>query len=132
LPKKISMKRLANKIAVVYGDGTIGSTIAKAFAYEGARVFLTGRTAATLQAIAEEVSACGGVIEVSLLDALDERAVDTHMKELIEKEGKLDISFNGIGIPQKGIQGLPLTGLSVDSYLLPIATYTRAHFLTAS
>jgi NAD(P)-dependent dehydrogenase (short-subunit alcohol dehydrogenase family) len=125
------MKRLENKVAVVYGDGTVGSTIAKAFAYEGAKVFLTGRTPAKLSAIAEEVSACGGAIDIAPLDALDERAIDLHMSAIVEKEGKVDISFNAIGIPQKGIQGLPLTELSVDRFSLPIATYTRSHFLTA-
>jgi NAD(P)-dependent dehydrogenase (short-subunit alcohol dehydrogenase family) len=125
------MKRLANKIAVVYGDGTVGSTIAKAFAYEGAKVFLTGRTAAKLSAVANEVSACGGVIEIAQLDALDEYAVEKHLKGIIEKEGKIDISFNAIGIPQKGIQGIPLTELSVDSFSLPVTTYTRSHFVTA-
>ena len=49
------MKRLENKVAVIYGDGTIGATIAKAFTLEGARVFLTGRTAAKLDAIAREI-----------------------------------------------------------------------------
>lgn len=37
--------KLKNKIAIVYGNGNIGSAIAKAFAKEGAKVFLTGRTA---------------------------------------------------------------------------------------
>ena len=36
------MKRLENKVAVVYGDGTTGAAIAKAFARQGAQVFLTG------------------------------------------------------------------------------------------
>jgi NAD(P)-dependent dehydrogenase (short-subunit alcohol dehydrogenase family) len=125
------MKRLANKIAVVYGDGTVGSTIAKAFAYEGATVFLTGRTVAKLHAIAEEVSACGGVIDIAQVDALDERAVDAHMSQIIENEGRVDISFNAIGLAQKGIQGIALTELSVDSFSLPVTTYTRSHFLTA-
>jgi NAD(P)-dependent dehydrogenase (short-subunit alcohol dehydrogenase family) len=124
------MKRLAGKIAIVYGDGTIGSTIAKAFAYEGATVYLTGRTAAKLRAVSEEVSACGGVIDIAILDALDEDAVDQHMRTIIDKEGRVDISFNAIGIPQKGIQGTALMELSVDHFSLPIATYTRSHFLT--
>jgi len=33
------MKRLENKVAVVYGDGGVGGVIAKAFAREGANVF---------------------------------------------------------------------------------------------
>jgi NAD(P)-dependent dehydrogenase (short-subunit alcohol dehydrogenase family) len=36
------MNRLEKKVAVIYGDGAIGAAIAKAFAREGAMVFLTG------------------------------------------------------------------------------------------
>src|SRR5258708_39956399 len=53
------------------------------------------------------------------------------MSEVIKKAGKIDISFNAIGIPQKGIQGIALTELSVESFSLPITTYTQSHFVTA-
>jgi len=125
------MKRLENKVAVVYGNGTIGSMIAKAFAKEGATVFFTGRTAKKLETIADEILWAGGVVETAQLDALDEQAVEKHMNEIIKKTGKIDISFNAIGIPQNGIQGIPLTELSADSFALPIATYTRSHFVTS-
>ncbi|HVU54475.1 MAG TPA: SDR family oxidoreductase [Puia sp.] len=124
------MKRLENKVAVVYGDGNIGSAIAKAFASHGARVFLTGRTAARLDAIAKEISSAGGTIETTILDALDEQAVEKHMNDTIRSVGKIDISFNAIGLPQKGIQGTPITELPVESFLLPITTYMRSHFIT--
>ena len=125
------MKRLENKVAVVYGDGGVGGVIAKAFAREGANVFLTGRTLKKLNAIAEDITACGGTIETAILDALDEQAVEEHMRETVKKAGKVDISFNAIGIPQKGIQGIPLTELSVENFSLPIKTYTQSHFVTA-
>jgi NAD(P)-dependent dehydrogenase (short-subunit alcohol dehydrogenase family) len=125
------MKRLENKVAVVYGDGAVGGAIAKAFAREGARVFFTGRTSTKLDAIAKEIHSGGGSVETSQLDALDEQAVEKHMSEVIDKAGKIDISFNAIGIPQKGIQGIPLTELSVESFSLPIKTYTQSHFVTA-
>jgi NAD(P)-dependent dehydrogenase (short-subunit alcohol dehydrogenase family) len=125
------MKRLQNKVAVVYGDGSIGAVIAKSFAREGARVFLTGRTISKLNAIAEEILSGGGDIETAKLDALDEQAVREHLNEIVRNAGKIDISFNAIGIPQKGIQGIPLTELSVESFSLPIITYSRSHFVTA-
>jgi NADP-dependent 3-hydroxy acid dehydrogenase YdfG len=125
------MKRLENKVAVVYGDGGVGGVIAKAFAREGANVFLTGRTLKKLNAIAEDISAGGGSIETATLDAMDEQAVEEHMRETVKKAGKVDISFNAIGIPQKGIQGIPLTELSVENFSLPIKTYTQSHFVTA-
>jgi len=100
------MKKLENKVAVVYGDGTCSGTVAKAFAREGAKVYLTGRTPAKLKAIANEILSNGGEVETAQLDALDEPAVEKHMGGIIKKSGKIDISFNGIGIPQKGIQGI--------------------------
>src|SRR5258708_1592907 len=125
------MNRLKDKVAVVYGNGAIGGAIAKAFAREGARVFLTGLTPAKLKAIADEILAEGGAVETARLDALDEKAVEKHMSEVIRKAGKVDISFNAIGLPSKDIQHVPLIDLSVEIFSLPITTYTRGHFITA-
>jgi NAD(P)-dependent dehydrogenase (short-subunit alcohol dehydrogenase family) len=125
------MKRLENKVAVVYGGGGVGGAIAKAFAREGAKVFLTGRTSAKIKAIADEILSNGGNIEIAQIDALDELAVEKHMREIIKKSGKIDISFNAIGISNKGFQRIPLTELSVERYSLPITTYTQSHFVTA-
>jgi len=125
------MKRLQDKVAVVYGEGGVGSSIAKAFAKEGAMVFLAGLTKPKLDAIAEEVLAEEGVIETARVDALDEQAVAAHMGSVIKKIGRVDISFNAIGIPQTGVQGIPLTELSVESFSLPIMTYTQSHFITS-
>jgi NAD(P)-dependent dehydrogenase (short-subunit alcohol dehydrogenase family) len=124
-------KRLEGKIAVVYGDGSVGGVIAKAFAREGAQVFLTGRTLAKLDAIAAEMVSAGDLVETAILDALDEQAVDEHMRNVVDKTGKVDISFNAIGIPQKGIQGIALTELSVERFFLPVTIYTQSHFITA-
>jgi NAD(P)-dependent dehydrogenase (short-subunit alcohol dehydrogenase family) len=125
------MKRLENKVAVVYGNGSVGEAISKAFAGEGASVFLTGRTSERLDVIERDILVAGGAIQTEELDALDELAIEEHMKGIIRKAGKIDISFNAIGIRQKGIQGIPLIELPVHSFSLPITTYTRSHFLTA-
>jgi NAD(P)-dependent dehydrogenase (short-subunit alcohol dehydrogenase family) len=125
------MKRLKNKVAVVYGNGSVGTAIAEAFAHEGANVFLTGRTSSKLKAVADEIVSNGGDIETAQVDALNESAIETHMSEVIKKTGKVDISFNAIGLPQKGIQSTPLTELSLENFSLPITTYTRSHFITS-
>ncbi len=125
------MKKIENKVSVVYGDGNVGSAIAKAFAGEGAKVFLAGRTPSKLRKIADEILAQGGDVETAQVDALNEPAVEKHMAEVIKKAGRIDISFNTIGLPMKGIQGTPLTDLSLESFSLPITTYTQSHFITA-
>jgi NAD(P)-dependent dehydrogenase (short-subunit alcohol dehydrogenase family) len=124
-------RKLENKVAVVYGDGGIGAAIAKAFAREGARVFLAGRTSKKLDAIAKEIISAGGAIETAKLDALDEQAVEKHMSEIVSNAGKIDISFNAVGLPQTGIQGTALTELSVENFMHPITTYSKSHFITA-
>jgi hypothetical protein len=86
---------LEGKNAIIYGaGGGIGGGVARAFAREGARVFLAGRTRESLEAVAKEITAEGGSAEVAELDALDERAVDEHAREVTEKAGTIDISFN--------------------------------------
>jgi NAD(P)-dependent dehydrogenase (short-subunit alcohol dehydrogenase family) len=123
---------LKDKTAIVYGAaGAAGSAVASAFAREGAKVFLTGRNVEALAAVAEEISAAGGVVETARVDALDEQDVERHAHAVAKTAGAIDISFNAMGIPQQGIQGIPLIQLSAESFALPIASYTRSHFLTA-
>jgi NAD(P)-dependent dehydrogenase (short-subunit alcohol dehydrogenase family) len=122
---------LENKNAVVYGAaGAVGSAVARAFAREGARVFLTGRNLGAIQTLAKEISAAGGTAEAAEVDALDEQPVTSHLDAVVNQAGTVDISFNAIGIPQQGMQGIPFTELSVESFTLPITTYAQSHFVT--
>jgi NAD(P)-dependent dehydrogenase (short-subunit alcohol dehydrogenase family) len=116
---------LEGKNAVVYGAG---GAVGSAFAREGAKVFLTGRTLVKVEAVAQEIVAGGGAAQAAQVDALDEQAVEKHLGAM---SGPVDISFNAIGIPQAGIQGIPLAELATESFFLPLATYGRSHFLTA-
>ena len=51
---------LENKNAIIYGaGGAIGGAVASAFAREGARVFLSGRNAAPVEAVAYDIVASG-------------------------------------------------------------------------
>jgi len=92
------LKLLDGKVAVIYGAaGGVGTAVAKAFAREGATVFLTGRTENSLNPIAREISSARGVAEVSKVDALSPESVEPHLQRVVAKAGKLDISFNLIG-----------------------------------
>src|ERR1043165_3056126 len=91
---------LKDKVAVIYGaGGAIGSAVASAFASEGAKVFLTGRSLAPVEVVAKEVVAAGGSAAAAEVDALDEQGVDQHLQSVIDTAGRVDISFNAIGIP---------------------------------
>ena len=83
-----------------------------------------------VDAVAKEITAAGGTVETAEVDALDEKAVTDHVDDVVDKAASVDISFNAIGIPQQGMQGIPLTELSVDNFASPINIYARAHFVT--
>src|SRR5260370_41901112 len=92
---------LKNKVAVIYGGGgAIGGAVARAFASEGARLFLTGRLQAPVEAVAREIVSAGGSAEAAEVDALDEQAVDRHLLSVIDKAGRRDISFNPVRVPK--------------------------------
>jgi len=118
---------LDGKTALIYGAGQIGSAVARAFAREGAAVFLAGRTLATLDALADEIRAAGGTAETAAVDALDERAVTGHVDAVAERTGRIDVSFNLISY---GDVQQPLTEITVEDFLRPITTAMRTHFLT--
>jgi len=123
---------LKDKVAVIYGaGGAIGSAVARAFASEGANLFLTGRHLTPVEVVAEDVVSAGGSAAAAVVDALDEQAVDTHLQSVIDTAGRVDISFNAVGIPNTKILGVPLIELDVAQFSLPITTYTRSYFLTA-
>ena len=123
---------LENKIAVIYGaGGAIGGAVARAFAREGARLFLTGRQKVAVEAVARDVVAAGGSAEAAEVDALDEHAIDRHLGSVIDKAGRVDLSFNAIGIPDAKVVGLPLIELDASQFSQPITAYTTSYFLTA-
>jgi NAD(P)-dependent dehydrogenase (short-subunit alcohol dehydrogenase family) len=123
---------LKNKIAIIYGaSGGIGGAVARAFADQGARLFLTGRDRASVDAAANDIVAAGGSAVAAEVDALDEQAIDTHLQSVIDSAGQVDISFNAVGIPNAHILGVPLTDLNLGQFSLPITAYTASYFLTA-
>jgi NAD(P)-dependent dehydrogenase (short-subunit alcohol dehydrogenase family) len=123
---------LKDKIAVIYGaGGAIGGAVARAFTSEGANLFLTGRSLAPVEVVAKEVVAAGGSAQAAEVDALDEAAVGAHLQTVIDKAGRVDISFDAVGIPNAGILGVPLVELDLEQFALPITTHATSYFLTA-
>jgi 3-oxoacyl-[acyl-carrier protein] reductase len=121
---------LEGKNAVIYGGGgAIGTAVASSFAHEGARVFLGGRTRATLDRAAQRIRAEGGRVDVAEVDALDERAVLEYTDAIVATAGRLDISFSLISMGD--VQGTPLAELSLADFEQPVLTTLRSTFITA-
>jgi 3-oxoacyl-[acyl-carrier protein] reductase len=121
---------LADKSAVVYGGGgSIGGAVARAFAREGARVFLAGRTMDKLETVAEEIRSSGGAADTAQVDALDPAAVDEHADAVAAEAGGIDISFNLIS--HGDVQGTPMAEMELQDYIRPVVTAVSTTFLTA-
>jgi NAD(P)-dependent dehydrogenase (short-subunit alcohol dehydrogenase family) len=121
---------LDGKNAVVYGAaGSVGGAVARAFAREGARVFLAGRTPAALDAVAAGIADAGGTAETAAVDARDEAQVIRHADAIVARAGSLDVSFNAIAVDH--IQGVPLAELSEADVVDPVAGRVATHLLTA-
>jgi len=122
---------LENKNAIVYGAaGAIGAAVARAFARDGARVFLAGRTLATLEDVAADIRAQGGLAEAAPVDAMDQAAVDAHADRVVATAGRIDVSFNAVAVSV--VQGVALTEISVEDFMAPITGLCRTNFLTAT
>jgi 3-oxoacyl-[acyl-carrier protein] reductase len=118
---------LPEKNAVIYGaSGGIGGAMARAFAAEGAKVFLTGRTREKLDALAAEI---GDAAEVATFDATDKQAVDEHA-DAVAAQGGLHVSVNVIAHPTK--HGTPMVDMDVDEFFQPIQQAVRSNFLTTA
>jgi NAD(P)-dependent dehydrogenase (short-subunit alcohol dehydrogenase family) len=118
---------LKNKTAVVYGAGAIGSAVARAFANAGATVFVADHNAGALQALA------GAQIQTAQVDVLDKDAVVAFVKSVIERTGRVDISFCATSTHKPGgDQGAALAELTYEDFSMPLIDYTRAHFHTTN
>ncbi|MEU8797414.1 SDR family oxidoreductase [Spirillospora sp. NPDC048819] len=119
---------LENKTAVIYGGGgAIGGAMARAFAAEGARVFLAGRTPATLDAVADDIRGAGGLAETARVDALDEAAVNGWVDSVAETAGSVDISVNVIA---QDAVFVPMIEMPVGDFTRSMEKVARSFLLT--
>jgi len=123
---------LKNRVAVIYGaGGAIGGAVARAFAQEGARLFLTGRRLAPVATVAREITSAGGVAEAAEVDAMDEQAIDEHLRSVAAKADRIDISFNAVGYPMGKALGASLVDMDLKQFSAPMTSYITSYFLTA-
>ena len=122
---------LGNRVAIVYGAaGAVGSAVSRAFAREGATVYLAGRTLDKVEMLAKEITAEGGRAYAHRVDALDRSSVDEHVELVAREAGRVDVSFNAVGVDH--VQGVPLRALALEDFLAPFETFVRTQFLTAA
>jgi NAD(P)-dependent dehydrogenase (short-subunit alcohol dehydrogenase family) len=116
--------RFANKTALITGGNSgIGLATAKLFVAEGAKVAITGRDQAKLEAAAKELGPNALAI---VADATDVAATERAVARAVEKFGKLDILFANAGIGAN----TPVGGTTLETFESVLKTNVTAVFFT--
>lgn len=95
----MSRSRFAGRNVLVTGAGTgLGRAIALAFAAEGARVVVAGRTRATLDATVDLIEAAGGTAVAHTADVSRAGDLQDLVRAIVERFGSLDVAVNNAGV----------------------------------
>jgi len=95
--------RLQGKIAIITGAGSVGPgwgngrATAVRFAEEGAKIFAVDRNLDSVTETIERVKAVGGEIVVQQCDVTDNSSVAAMVKACVDRFGRIDVLFNGVG-----------------------------------
>jgi len=125
---------LEHKTAIVYGAaGPVGAAVASAFAREGARVVLVGRTQQRLDKVAKQIRDAGGTARTAVVDVTDTAAMRAHADEVATANGVnggIDIAFNATS--NDDLQGTPLLGMDFADVVRPVSKVIATHFTIAT
>jgi 3-oxoacyl-[acyl-carrier protein] reductase len=127
------MEILKNKVAVVFAaSGEIAGAVARSFAQNGAKVYVTARNLEAVKALADEIRESGGQAEPAKVDALNETEIETYLQKVVAGNGRLDIVFNGIGSYYRDAgSGTPSTVVTFEQFLNPLQRICGSQFLTS-
>lgn len=110
----------SKSVLVFAASGAIGSGVARACAREGAHVWLSGRNASILEALASSTEADGVKATPDVVDALDQAAVETYVNRVVETVGGIDAVFTAIRLPPAELgYPAPSTTQDLEMFLEP-------------
>ncbi len=99
------MGKMEGKVVIITGGGKgIGFGLSTAFAKEGAKLVLTGRTVATLEGAKKELEEKYGVEVLTVgADGANEEQVQHVVEEAVKKFGKIDVLINNAQTSKSGM-----------------------------
>lgn len=123
------MNQLSGKVAIVTGASSgIGYETAKLFAQQGAKVVVTARRQAELNALVADIENSGGQAIAVAGDINDEQLARAVVETAVGRFGGLDIAFNNAGTTGESV---PVAETSVQGWNAVIDTNLTSAFLGA-
>jgi len=128
-----STQILQEKYAVVFGaGGSIGAAVAKEFAAQGAELFLSGHTKPGVESVTKQIAANGGRAHATVIDTLDDAAVNQYIDDIARQAGKVDIILDAAGpLAKEYGNGKNAVDLPIEEFMVPLATMLKSRFITA-
>lgn len=118
------MAKLDGKVAVITGGNSgMGLAAAKLFVHEGAKVVITGRDQAALDAATREIGDGGDAFRSDISKVADLEALSAHVKE---KYGRVDVIFANAGGGRPGA----FEQVSEDDFDFTVDTNLKGTFFT--
>ena len=120
----LSRSRFEGKAVLVTGSTGIAAAAARALAAEGARVFVTSRSAEHAAALATEIGA-----EWLAADLSQEEAVAALFQAVVGALGRLDCVYNVAGISGRRLGDGPAHEMTLEGWNLTLANNATSQFL---
>jgi 3-oxoacyl-[acyl-carrier protein] reductase len=90
--------KLKNRVAIITGGGKgMGIDFVRAFAKEGAKIAVCGRTISTLEKVVDEVKGMGTEAIAASMDVTDETSVESTVEKVLNEFDRVDILVNTAG-----------------------------------
>ena len=127
------MKKFDGKVAIVTGAGRdLGRAIAKAFAAEGARVAVVGRSQVAISSVVEEIAAAGGTAIAVACDVSSKEQIYAAVERIAKELGPIDILVNNAHDTSDSQHSFMRTPDDVLERLMTTGFIATVHFMRAS
>lgn len=126
------MNRFEGKVVIVTGAGRdIGLAVSRAFAREGAKVALIGRSAAAIESAAADICASGATAIAVTCDVSDKAQIYTAVETVVARLGPVDVLVNNAHDTSDSQHSFLRTSDDVLERLMTTGFNATVHFMRA-